>query len=162
EFIIGNVAGLLYIKYLGKDSYKKNYDAFIFLCGIVLVAMLHFEFANYHSGLLAVVFIPFILLLSLNTGFISRIFSLPVCKLAGEISYGIYILQIPVYQLCKFLFLKLNINTEKYSLFYIALGVLLCCAYLSYVYIETPLRKYLSAKKNEDTFELPVGRKQVV
>jgi peptidoglycan/LPS O-acetylase OafA/YrhL len=64
--------------------------------------------------------------------------------LLGEISYGFYILQEPVFYWVKGGLSKLNINSKEIQ-FYAAFGVLLICATLTYKLIEQPIRKYFSA-----------------
>ena len=146
EFILGNATGLIFIKFFANKNYNRNFD-WILLCFPVLVAlMLRYKYANYHNGLLAVLFIPFIVLLSLNTGWITKIFCKPFFVLLGEISYSIYILQLPVYWACKSIFIYFHINTSKYSLFYVTAVILLISAYISYRFLETPLRIYLNKK----------------
>ncbi|OIV43177.1 acyltransferase family protein [Flavobacterium johnsoniae] len=98
EFLIGNLAGLFFIKYL-KDK-KANYDFFILLLSGLIALALRFPMEmHYHNGLLAVFFIPLIILLSINIGSLTRLFKKKAFVFLGEISYGIYILQHPIYSI---------------------------------------------------------------
>lgn len=126
EFLVGNMAGMLL-----KRFKKGNYDIHIVLTvGLMLLALRYSFCLNYHNGLLAVLFVPFILLLSLNTGSITKILSKKPFIFLGEISYSLYIYQFPV-----FYWLPGD--------FYIKITALILFSSLSYIFIETPLRKWI-------------------
>ena len=75
EFLIGNVAGLLFIKYLRKI--KKSNDLMIIALLILIIIILKYNLAlSFHNGLLMVVFVPMILLISCNNGLICKFFNL--------------------------------------------------------------------------------------
>ncbi|MDR6846422.1 acyltransferase [Flavobacterium granuli] len=147
EFLIGNVAGLFFIKNLQEK--KGNYDfAILLFVGLVLLA-LKFRFGlNFHNGLFAVFFIPLIILFSLNNGFITKLFQKKIFVFLGEISFGIYILQYPVYSWVSAYSINkyFHIN-DVTSLFFIRLVMLLLVSSLSYVYIEKPIQNIIKNKK---------------
>lgn len=135
EFLIGNLAGLFFKKY--KEVYYKNYDIALIVLVILLVLAMKFPMGlHFHNGLLAVLFVPIILLLSFNTGYITKLFSKKPFVFLGEVSYSIYILQLPVFYYTKNIQVG-SLETTFYLkvLFHIAL----CC--LTYLYIEKPLRR---------------------
>lgn len=140
EFLVGNLTGLYFIK-AGQDRFK-NYDWAVTLLFILilLAIVIKLSWLSYHNGLLAVLFIPFILLTALNNGKISTIFSHKIPVYLGEISYGIYILQVPVFMTIKFLLNKVGI-TGDLVIFVIGILGLLIVSALSYELIETPLRE---------------------
>ena len=145
EFLIGNVAALFFLKKLKHK--QKNYDLLILALGILLYLAISYPFGlNYHNGLLAVLFVPLIIFISLTTGFIKKLFSHKFLIFLGDISYGIYILQIPVFLFSQKIMQHFAI-TKPSLLFYLPLLVLLITSSLSYIYIETPLRKYISSLK---------------
>ena len=144
EFLIGNIAGLYFLQRIKGAGKQGNYDLVIVLLVLVLGLCMAFPIVNYHNGFLAIVFVPLLLLLSLNTGIITKIFAKPSLVLLGEISYGFYILHFPILTFCKFAYLKLGINKEQFPLFYVGFFVVLICSYLSYFIIEKPMRKWLS------------------
>jgi peptidoglycan/LPS O-acetylase OafA/YrhL len=143
EFLIGNIAGLYFMLHLKNKNVSGNYDVVVILLVLLLIACMSHPFINYHNGVLAMVFVPFLIFLSLNTGLITRLFLKPLPVLLGEISYGFYILQMPVFWVCKFIYLKLHINYGKFPLFYFGFAVLLLASYLSYLMVEKPLRSWL-------------------
>ncbi len=135
EFLIGNLAGILFT---GKT---KNYDFGILGCTAVFVLLLKYPMnLFFHNGLLAVVFVPIIYILASNTGIITSIFRTKFAVLLGEISYGIYILQAPVFLLMQKVFKHYNIS-EPVRCFYVYFTVLLAVSTISYYLIEKPLRE---------------------
>lgn len=149
QFIIGNIAGLVFIRYLKNSA--KNYDWVLIVISLLIILALTFKpDINYHNGLLAVLFVPFIIFTALNTGFISKISNHKFLVYLGEISYGIYILQIPVYLFTKYFLVNLGV-TGDFKIFCGGVVVLLIVSALSYHYIETPLREKI--KKTRFSFK---------
>lgn len=142
QFLLGNVVGWMVLK---KFSLKeRNYDIPILLCAVLLFFILKYPFGfNYHNGLMAVVFVPFLLFLAANTGFITKLFNTKPLMFLGEISYGIYILQFPMYLLVDGVLKYFQVETPT-RLFYCLLIVLIGAASVSYLFIETPLRKMMN------------------
>lgn len=142
-FLVGNLAGLFYVaKLKGK---QRNYFAIIFLIFVALILLLKFRFRlNFHNGLLAIVFVPFILFLSMSNDVISNLFKRKVFKFLGDISYGIYILQIPIwvtfsdFRMNKYLGLDKDLDFTLS--FFIRLIVLILASTVSYKYFEKPMR----------------------
>jgi peptidoglycan/LPS O-acetylase OafA/YrhL len=144
EFLIGNLGGMILLK--TSKSKMKNYDALLILLLVVLILLLRFPLPwSYHNGLLAIIFIPFVLLLSRNKGPITYLFKRRPLIFLGEISYGIYILQIPVYYWSKG-FLKFTGIKNEYLLFFLPLLILIALAGISYEYMETPIRNWVKQK----------------
>ncbi len=141
EFLVGNMAGLLYLQ-LDK-RYKRNYDLHITLLCIILSLILIFAKPEYaHNGLLAIIFVPFILLMALNTGRITRIFSKKPFVFLGDISYGLYILHYPAGIFIISLMTGKGIENPRVLLLGLLSALLLLCS-LSYLFLEKPLNKYI-------------------
>lgn len=143
EFLIGNLAGLLFITKL--KNKQKNYLPFIILLIFSLIFLLKFPIGlDFHNGFLAIIFVPLILLISLSNDKITKIFSNNKFVFLGEISFGLYILQVPVwmifsdYRMEKYF--SLNKESDFTSSFIIRLFILLILSSLSYIYFEKPLR----------------------
>lgn len=94
-----------------------------------------------HNGLLA----PFFLLIILSMlRKERRLMKWAPLVFLGEVSYGIYILQLPIYnyiKLCNDNILHLN----NAVFFWVYLGVLIVIATISYYFIETPIRRRILA-----------------
>lgn len=142
EFLIGNIAGLFFLN----SSFKeKNFDLLIVILIIGVAMLLKFDWGiNYHNGMLAVLFVPLLIFMSLNNGILTKISKLKYFVFLGEISYGMYILQVPIFDWGNAL-MKLKyfsfINPEL--AFWIKLIVLIVFSGLSYQYIEKPLKNKL-------------------
>jgi peptidoglycan/LPS O-acetylase OafA/YrhL len=96
EFLIGNLAGLIFMKRW--SGLKKHFDIFILMViAMILVAFEYTMGLTYHNGILALLFVPLILLISTNKGLITYVFKLKFLVFLGEISFGIYILQLPIF-----------------------------------------------------------------
>lgn len=139
EFLVGNLAGLFFIN----NFKQRNYDIPVILIFAAIMMALIFVPLFYHNGLMAVLFIPLIILLSRNNGLVTKLFSLKPLEYLGEASYAVYITHIPVLyilrELLKWEKYKLDINT----VFGIYLLVLILTSILFYQFIEKPLRDYL-------------------
>jgi len=139
EFLMGNLAGLFFINKL--RTKKINIDWLIVLLLLILFALLRFNtFINFHNGFLMIIFIPLIISFSLNNGILSRFSNHKFCVFLGEISYGIYILQVPIFLWVRAVFSHFGIHSN-FILFYLSLIILIMTSAVSYFFIETPLRK---------------------
>ncbi|MBS1607337.1 MAG: acyltransferase [Bacteroidetes bacterium] len=139
EFLVGNLAGLFFIR--NYDRLTGRYDlaiAGVVICIILFLRILPMSL-NVHNGLLALFFVPFIVLLSSNTGRLTKIFNRKLFVFLGEISYGLYILQIPVFRWMYSLLHFLHIENDILK-FYISCIALIFLSALSYKFVETPLR----------------------
>ncbi|MBQ0768532.1 MAG: acyltransferase [Bizionia sp.] len=143
EFLVGNLAALYYLEKL--EGCKKHYNFFVFMTLIFLIALLKYPFGlNYHNGLLAIVFVPMILFMSLSNNLFTKTISKNIFVFLGEISFSIYILQAPVwiilsdYRMNKYFNLNKEIHfTES---FFIRLLVLILLSSVSFMFFEKPLR----------------------
>ncbi|QSB27990.1 acyltransferase [Flavobacterium sp. CLA17] len=158
EFLVGNLAGLFFIKSLKEK--KGNYDFIILILAALLILALKFPFGlNFHDGLLSVLFIPLIFFISLNDGMITQLFRNRIFVFLGEISFGIYILQHPVYSLISAYsvnkYLHLNDPT---IVFFIRLLILIVFSAVVYICMEKPILEKVKGKKKPLTLsENPVG-----
>jgi len=147
EFLLGNLFGLIYIKRF--KTISMNFDLLILFVILLILLLLNYPIGIYfHNGLLSIIFIPLILLISMNNGIITRIFKLKPFIFLGEISYGIYILQLPIFWWTYRILSHYSFYDKTYS-FYIYVFVLLLCSSLSYIFIETPLRLIITKLKNK-------------
>ncbi|SHG57605.1 Peptidoglycan/LPS O-acetylase OafA/YrhL, contains acyltransferase and SGNH-hydrolase domains [Chryseolinea serpens] len=145
EFVIGNFFALFFLRHT-EARYFGNHAIKIFLLLIVIVAFMLMSIPlNVHNGLLALYFVPLILLLAYDKGPLSDFFSKPVAVLLGEISYGIYIYQKPVRYVVFKLYSVLGIH-QKELCFYGFLLALIVWSYLSYRFFEQPVRKAIQSR----------------
>lgn len=138
QFIIGNAAGFFYRKYSGG---KRNYDVPVLMMAILFIVALKYPVLNYHNGVLAIVFVPFIYFLAANTGYITQILSNRYLVFLGEISFAIYVLQAPVFTVVKLACQILLHTTDSDALnFWIAITALLIASAFAHIYVEKPMR----------------------
>lgn len=147
EFLVGNLAGLYFIN---NNGTKRNFDFHIIGVVILIIGVLKFPIGlNFHIGLLALFFIPLIILMGLNNGKISDLFKTKICVFLGEISFGVYILQFVVWQWISDYRLGKYFGIDKEGdfifAFFVRLFMLILISSLSYVYIETPLRNKIKS-----------------
>jgi|ERR1017187_88798 peptidoglycan/LPS O-acetylase OafA/YrhL len=147
EFLIGNLAGLFFFRIT--NSINIPYKSILIIVCLMLFCLMlkHPHYLNYRDGLLAIIFIPLILLLSLEKGIFNKILKTKVFIFLGCISYGIYILQHPVYIYSIKVFKYLGIEHN----FYRYLFVLLIISSISYLIIEKPLRRFIKKEYTKKT-----------
>ncbi|WP_083477135.1 acyltransferase family protein [Lacinutrix algicola] len=154
EFLIGNLAGLYFVK---KGNKTKNYDFHIIgLVTLVLIALKFPIGLNFHNGFLAILFVPIIILLSLNNGFLTKLFNKKGFIFLGEISYGLYILQFIVWVYVSDYRLEKYFGLDKAEdflfCFFLRLLILIGLSVISYLYVEKPIRdkiKYYAQKRKK-------------
>ncbi|TAF45005.1 MAG: acyltransferase [Sphingobacteriales bacterium] len=145
EFLIGNLTGMIFINL--KNFKNKNYDLLIIGLLILLIILLKITtVVNFHNGMLAIIFVPLILFISGNNGVLTKLFSLKPLVFLGEISFGMYILQKPLFFWANGVFKYFNITNVTF-IFYIYLISLISFSALSYTYLETPVRKLINKIK---------------
>jgi peptidoglycan/LPS O-acetylase OafA/YrhL len=139
QFMIGMVGAFIYGMIKNK-ALKLTWVPLVLFLIIVILITERPENISYHVGLIAPVFMFFIISVAVYQ---PKFLTLKPLVYLGEISYGIYILQQPVWKFFG------NINTRHIHIpdqifFWIALGLLVCIASLSYTYIEVPLKRKIS------------------
>lgn len=146
-FLIGVLGGLFYrekrqwiITY-----YKTAVQVFFVLVLLFLFLILSgnqlFRMA-YHNGLLAPFFILFIFIVAENKSTFFNWFGNRKPEYLGEISYGIYILQVPVFRLLTQT-VNMKVNVSATAFFYVYIILLVIISVISYELIEKPSRLFL-------------------
>jgi peptidoglycan/LPS O-acetylase OafA/YrhL len=145
EFLAGVAAGFLYME--KKEKWQRNYDwvlVGLFLLFMIVLSLIPRHLSpSFHDGLLCIFFVPAIVLLALNTGKITRIFNKKPFVFLGEISYSMYILQVPLYVFVLIILKRTGIENLT-IVFMIFLPMLLLASAISYRYIETPMRIFIN------------------
>lgn len=140
EFLLGNLTGFYFVKHLSAKKYYLDWHILFVFSLLILILKFPLGF-NYHNGLLAVLFVPLIVLISLNNGFITKLFNKKIFIFLGEISFGIYILQFPVYSIISSYSLNKYFHIQDATIvFFIRLVILIFISAISYIYIEKPIQ----------------------
>lgn len=156
SFLIGIAGGELFKYNLSQLKFSlSKIEAIVFFSFIIFIYFVLSKnmifFAFYSNGLLAPFFMLIILIISLNRAFFIQYFSDSKLQYLGEISYGIYILQFPVFILISGILNRIGFFSTSIT-FYIYLPVLIFISALTYEFIEKPgkvkIKKYLL--KNSD------------
>ena len=147
QFLVGNLFGLLFLKYGVKAI--KNYDSIIVcLITLILLVLVYNPGVNLFGGLILLVFAPLVYFMACNNGKLTKISNHKTLIFLGEISYGIYILQYPVYYLLKYSYGAFGLEMIPIGLrIYILYIVLILFSAFSYLYIEKPLREKIKKLK---------------
>lgn len=145
QFLIGNLSGLLFIRYL-KDNlnYKKTYWILLSIVGIALclcLLIINYSRFSVHNGIMAILFAPIIIFISFDKGYLSKFLSLKPLVYLGEISYSLYILQLPVYVLT-----SRYITIDNWMNLIIYIGILTIISIIAFESIEKPARNYFRKK----------------
>lgn len=145
-FLVGNLAGSFYLKKL--KNHRKNYLIPILFLACLLIMALKFPFGlDFQTGLLALLFIPLILLISLSNDKVTTFFSRREFIFLGEISYGLYILQFPVWIIFSdwrvHKYLGLDKEADYTLSFFVRLIILITLSVVSYFFFEKPLRNLI-------------------
>ncbi|WP_308873710.1 acyltransferase family protein [Thiothrix subterranea] len=98
---------------------------------------------DYTNGLIAPLFLLFIVLLALNTGKISQCLQHKWLVLLGEASFSLYILQKPLHGIYEKL-MPIAINPHGALHFYVFVVLLTISALCSYWFFEAPARRWLN------------------
>lgn len=147
EFLVGNLIGLIYLRY---QEYNGSYDIYLIGLFAAIILVSYFDVSlgirlNIHDGFMALLFAPFILLLALNkNGSITRVLKHKSYILLGEISYSIYIIQYPVSLLTNYFYKMFHISQPE-VVFYSYVPILLAASFACYYFIEIPVGNWIRA-----------------
>lgn len=142
-FVTGISSGILFIRYRARlvaHGQKLNKFLILAVIGCFALILSRASLIWYHeAGLFTPVFALFILVMSVRTNRFTQLMSLPVLVYLGEISYSIYLLQVPVSST----FYALNkayLHLTNESAFFIFLFILMGVSAICYEKIEKPWR----------------------
>ncbi|WP_166921714.1 acyltransferase family protein [Flavobacterium poyangense] len=146
QFLVGNLAGLFFIKYL--HNRRRNYDLLILVVVGLVILALKFPLGFNLQSASALLFVPLIILISLNAGLITQLFQKRIFVFLGEISFGVYILQYPVCFFVSNYRIKKYLHIEDLTIvLLIRLSILILVSSMTYIYLEKPILNKLKVKK---------------
>lgn len=141
QFMTGMIGGYLYARIADKKEWPRYIPV---LMSIIIGVIIVFKpgSMSYHTGLLAPLFLLLIIALAKSK---TPILDLPFFVFLGEISYGVYILQYPVYRGLEIL------NGRYYTLnpimfFYSSFLVLMLTTIGMHYFVDRPLGKLIRGK----------------
>ena len=156
SFVLGMVFGI-YLKNTSAIKEPNNNTLWLIISALTIFILVwarpHLELIfglklAYTNGLLAPLFLAFILFLARHKGLITKLFSHSWLLLLGEASYSLYILQKPIHGIYDKIVVPRIALSENLH-FYIFLILLIFISILSYKYLETPMRKIIRRKLSD-------------
>lgn len=145
-FLFGMSIGILFMRHFAQWQQAAagiQVAALIALAGHLGLLASHSPVLAYdHNTLYAPLFMLYIIAIALNTGWVARLFSSKPFELLGEISYGIYIMHIPIYILVGAINNRLTHVPDPWR-FYVYLVLLLMSCTVLYFGFEKPARIYV-------------------
>jgi len=139
QFLMGMIGGYLYNQ-IKPGSTKYKFLPLLFFILILVSIILRPGNLSYHVGLLDPLFMAFIISVAVKN---PKFLNIKFFVFLGEISYGIYILQWPVYKFMEAIN-DPHLHIPQPYFFFVSLGVLLATASVSYLYFEKPLRNKIN------------------
>jgi len=146
SFVLGIVSYLLFKELKPISTAKSLICTFFPLIFIAVLLLLHAPILHYNNnGLLAPLFAISLIGLASNHSYLSKFLSFRPFILLGNISYGIYILQVPLHAWWDAIFNRYLTNYQNLQLpgFII---LLICASFISFKFVEEPIRQYLKQK----------------
>ena len=140
QFLIG-MAGA-YVFMAAESRFRSRVMPVILFIAIVALIAFKPDNISYVTGLIAPLFIWFIISVAAND---PRFLNTRPLVFLGEISYGIYILQQPVYRYLAIINDRF-LHMPPAFFFYSSVCILILVASISYYAIELPLRKAIGGK----------------
>jgi len=145
-FLVGMTTGVVFVRHRSWLSQCRNWLLLALLILSVAAGWVvwtqHPVLRLRHNGMAAPLFAVLVLWLSCQSNGLSRGLSHPALVYLGDISYGVYLLQVPVSTLAFYANSRwLHLPTELYLLTYLFLLCLVAAA--SYHWVEQPARRFI-------------------
>ncbi|MAI91656.1 MAG: hypothetical protein CBB65_14540 [Hyphomonadaceae bacterium TMED5] len=160
QFAVGSIVAILWAwkGQLGERFIHPIVDALFTLAGIAILvyAFLTTSSSGYPGYASIIPTVGTLMLILGGANLVSKaLLANPVATFFGNISYSLYLWHWPVIVFIRYYFGYSNELT--WTWFAIAAIVSLILAYLSYTFIETPLRRNWNKDKNVEKFAVPAG-----
>lgn len=146
-FMLGTLGGIWFLGNLHRLERLKPYSAYLLLGSVLAVVAIYSVVPVFHNSVFSYgIMVPlyFVAILSLCnlSGRLFKVLSHGFCIFLGDISYGIYILQVPV----QMYFVAYVMPTERLSGFLTYALALIMVSACSYFWLEKPMRNWLSSR----------------
>jgi peptidoglycan/LPS O-acetylase OafA/YrhL len=148
SFILGIISYLLFKELKPISPIRSLFCTFSPLIIIALLLIIQAPILHYNNnGLLAPLFAIFLFGLASDQSYLSKFLSFRPFIILGEISYAIYILQVPLYAWWDAVSNRYLNNYQNLQLSGFII-LLIVVSWISFKLIEEPIRKYLKQKIN--------------
>jgi peptidoglycan/LPS O-acetylase OafA/YrhL len=156
-FVSGIACGMIFLSWRNKITTKGPLPLLtmiIGLAGIILILTTENPIKHLmHLGMLAPLYAMVVLGIAFDKTIVARIMSLKLLQFLGEISYGVYILQCPVWFLWQYAAAGTGFDLAGTTGFYLCFASLVAVSALSYQFFEKPARQYIRQRFQEQKVE---------
>ena len=156
-FVSGIACGMIFLALRNKVKTKGPLPllmAVAGLAGVITILVTENPIKHLmHLGMLAPLYGIIVLGIAFDKTIVSRVMSLKPLQFLGEISYGIYLLQFPVWALIVYATKNADFNLSGTYGFYLYFSALLLASAISYHYFEKPARLYIRRRFQREKVE---------
>ena len=140
SFLVGILFGLIFQNIQLFNFKAGNYDIPIIIVTLTTILLIYLTRNLFiHNGFHSITFGGLILLITLNTGRITKIFNNKHLIYLGEISFALYLIQIPIGLILTKILSVAGIKSHA-VFFCLSFVVVMIASHISYKYIEIPAR----------------------
>lgn len=157
-FVSGIASGMIFLSWRNKITTTGPVPlvlALVALAGLITFLVIENNPLRHlmHLGMLAPLYAMIVLGIALDRTIVSRVLSLKPMQFLGEISYGIYLLQFPVWAFMEYATKNTGFDLASTTGFYTCFSILLLVSALSYRFFESPLRVYIRGRFQKQKVE---------
>jgi len=140
SFLVGILFGLIFQNIQLFNFKAGNYDIPIIIVTLTTILLIYLTRNLFiHNGFHSIAFGLLMLLITLNTGRITKIFNNKHLIYLGEISFALYLIQIPIGLILTKILSVAGIKSHA-VFFCLSFVVVMIASHISYKYIEIPAR----------------------
>ena len=140
SFLVGILFGLIFQNIQLFNFKAGNYDIPVIIATLTTILLIYLtRNLLIHNGFHSITFGGLILLITLNTGRITKIFNNKHLIYLGEISFALYLIQIPIGLILTKILSVAGIKSHA-VFFCLSFVVVMIASHISYKYIEIPAR----------------------
>jgi peptidoglycan/LPS O-acetylase OafA/YrhL len=155
SFLVGIVGGIWYLREGSREVISIGKALAVLAVSFLLLAVYTIVSTDFYpelphgirpmTGFLSPLMIFFIVALSMDKSFVSRILSHKLLVDLGEIAYALYILHIPVKWLYEWGLTSLGVLNQELIFAWTFLPLVILISYVTHFYIDAPIRRWLKS-----------------
>jgi peptidoglycan/LPS O-acetylase OafA/YrhL len=142
EFVFGMAASRYFLEKKGRLIANRSWPIISLVLLVLVLMRFKPEMISFHNGLLAPIFALMLIWISVDTGWLARWMSHPKMEYLGEMSYAMYIIQLPVYKAWEIMVDKFH-WTNPYWIFLGFLCLTLVLSMAAYKWLERPAKRMI-------------------
>jgi peptidoglycan/LPS O-acetylase OafA/YrhL len=147
DFLVGVCLGNVYLKWMAQKDRFPGLNSiagsgWLTWFGTMFLAVWMLSFINYFTSFAIVGFVALLVGLATEQTMLSRFLSTPLMLVGGQISYSLYLLQVPVRALTQLVSDRMHVESQLFRLL-LHLVTLILLSYVCFYAIENPCRRVL-------------------